>query len=38
MSREYYLIFRRALKPKVEIADLGIITEQPSAELHKATF
>ena len=38
MSKEYHLIFRRALNPKVEIADLRIITKQPSAELHKATF
>lgn len=38
MSKEYHLIFRQALNPKVEIADLGIITKQPSAELHKATF
>lgn len=38
MSKEYYLIFRHALNPKVEIADLGIITKQPSAELQQATF
>jgi hypothetical protein len=38
MSKEYYLILRRTLKPKVEISDLGIITEQPSPELQKATL